>query len=72
MEETDHHLLVGKDAQDFARKMGFKIEEGLIRTAHASCGSNGSAAPTPQHYLDPKKRGDVGYQRGAPDGRAKG
>ena len=29
-EETDHHLLVGKGAQEFARSMGFKIEEGLI------------------------------------------
>src|SRR5437773_7532247 len=25
--ETDHHLLVGKGAQDFARSMGIKIEE---------------------------------------------
>src|SRR6266446_750957 len=26
MDETDHHLLVGKGAQDFARSMGFTIE----------------------------------------------
>ena len=26
---TDHHLLVGQGAQDFARGMGFKIEEDL-------------------------------------------
>src|SRR5207247_3064851 len=26
MDETDHHLLVGKDAQRFAKNMGFKIE----------------------------------------------
>src|SRR5688572_29771464 len=25
MDETDHHLLVGKDAQTFARQMGFTI-----------------------------------------------
>src|SRR5215471_7863179 len=25
MQETDHHLLVGKGAQDFARSMGFEI-----------------------------------------------
>ena len=30
MTETDNHLLVGKGAQDFARLMGFKIEENLI------------------------------------------
>ena len=29
MEQTDHHLLVGKGAQNFARNMGFKIEEDL-------------------------------------------
>ncbi len=29
MEVTDHHLLVGKGAQDFARNMGFKIEDDL-------------------------------------------
>ncbi len=29
MEKTDHHLLVGKDAQDFARGHGFEIEADL-------------------------------------------
>ena len=29
LETTDHHLLVGKGAQDFARSMGFKIEDDL-------------------------------------------
>ena len=29
MESTDHHLLVGKGAQDFARNMGFTIEADL-------------------------------------------
>ena len=29
MEETDHHLIVGKGAQEFARNMGFKIEDDL-------------------------------------------
>src|SRR5438105_12258960 len=32
-DETDHHLLVGKGAQDFARAMGVKIEE----IGRASC-----------------------------------
>src|ERR1044072_5672056 len=27
MDYTDHHLIVGKGAQDFARNMGFKIED---------------------------------------------
>jgi N4-(beta-N-acetylglucosaminyl)-L-asparaginase len=29
MDETDHVLLVGKDAQNFAREMGFTIEDDL-------------------------------------------
>ncbi len=29
LSDTDHHLLVGKDAQTFARNMGFKIEPDL-------------------------------------------
>src|SRR5262249_60701662 len=29
MEFTDHHLIVGKGAQTFARDMGFKIEDDL-------------------------------------------
>src|SRR5262249_20947717 len=29
MNETDHHLLVGKGAQEFARGMGFTIEDDL-------------------------------------------
>src|SRR5205823_13381763 len=29
MEQTDHHLIVGKGAQDFARGLGFKIEDDL-------------------------------------------
>ncbi|NIW35601.1 MAG: asparaginase, partial [Gemmatimonadetes bacterium] len=28
-ELTDHHLLVGKGAQDFARALGFEIEDDL-------------------------------------------
>ena len=29
LEQTDHHLLVGQGAQDFARNMGFTIEDDL-------------------------------------------
>src|SRR3954470_10901498 len=29
MDLTDHHLLVGKGAQEFARSMGFKVEDDL-------------------------------------------
>ena len=29
LEQTDHHLLCGKGAQDFARNLGFRIETDL-------------------------------------------
>ena len=29
MDQTDHHLIVGRDAQEFARQMGFTIEDDL-------------------------------------------
>ena len=46
MEKTDHHLLVGKDAQTFARNLGFEILPDLNtpELARAS-GSSGSSAP---------------------------
>ena len=34
LEQTDHHLIVGKDAQAFARGLGFKIEDDL-NTEHS-------------------------------------
>ncbi|HWW73781.1 MAG TPA: isoaspartyl peptidase/L-asparaginase, partial [Pyrinomonadaceae bacterium] len=34
METTDHHLIVGRGAQEFARGMGFKIEDDL-NTEHS-------------------------------------
>ena len=42
MDQTDHHLLVGKGAQDFARAMGFKIEDDLNTETRAPRGSSGS------------------------------
>ena len=48
MEDTDHHLIVGQDAQRFARVMGFK-ESRTISTPSvrgAKRHSGGSAAPT--------------------------
>ena len=57
MEQTDHHLIVGKGAQDFARNMGFKIEADLEhRDARAPRGSSGSARPIRCTTSDPIKR----------------
>ena len=60
LETTDHHLLVGKDAQRFARCMGSTSRTTSTRRIRGSCGSSGSAAPIREHYLDPAKRADAG------------
>jgi N4-(beta-N-acetylglucosaminyl)-L-asparaginase len=64
MDQTDHLLLVGKDAQDFARKMGFKVEEGLIGDRARELWLEWKRRTDPEHYLDPKKRADLGYKTG--------
>jgi N4-(beta-N-acetylglucosaminyl)-L-asparaginase len=63
-EETDHHLLVGKGAQDFARGMGIKIEEGLINETARTQWLEWKRRTDPLHYLDPKKRAQAWYDAG--------
>ena len=62
MENTDHMLLVGKGAQDFARLMGFKIEDDLNTPHSRSLYLEWKRRSDPEHYLDPKKREEVGHQ----------
>jgi N4-(beta-N-acetylglucosaminyl)-L-asparaginase len=64
MEGTDHHLLVGKGAQDFARLIGFKIEDDLNTPKSRALWLEWKRRSDPQHYLDPKRRGEAGYQAG--------
>src|SRR5437899_3726126 len=63
-DETDHHLLVGKGAQDFARSMGIKIEEGLINDTARKQWLEWKRRTDPLHYLDPKKRSQAWYDVG--------
>jgi len=56
MQETDHHLLVGKGAQDFARGMGFKIEDDLNTDRSRKTWLEWKRRSDPLHYLDPIKR----------------
>jgi N4-(beta-N-acetylglucosaminyl)-L-asparaginase len=63
-EQTDHHLLVGKGAQDFARAMGFKIEEGLINDNARKQWLEWKRRTDPLHYLDPQKRAQAWYDAG--------
>jgi N4-(beta-N-acetylglucosaminyl)-L-asparaginase len=61
MDTTDHHLLVGKGAQDFARNMGFKIEDDLNTEKSRSLWLEWKRRVDPEHYLDPKKRTAAAY-----------
>jgi N4-(beta-N-acetylglucosaminyl)-L-asparaginase len=56
MDETDHHLIVGRDAQRFARSMGFKIEEDLNTERSRAAWLEWKRRTDPVHYLDPIKR----------------
>jgi N4-(beta-N-acetylglucosaminyl)-L-asparaginase len=59
MAETDHLLLVGKGAQDFAREVGFTIEADLNTPRSRQLWLEWKRRTDPEHYLDPKKRGEV-------------
>jgi len=56
MQETDHHLIVGKGAQEFARSMGFKIEDDLNTETSRKTWLEWKRRIDPLHYLDPIKR----------------
>ena len=64
MEYTDHHLLVGEGAQNFARNLGFEVEDDLNTEASRALWLEWKRRIDPRHYLDPKKRFDAGYEAG--------
>lgn len=55
-QHTDHHLLVGRGAQDFARAMGFTIEPDLNTETSRQQWLEWKRRVDPAHYLDPKRR----------------
>jgi N4-(beta-N-acetylglucosaminyl)-L-asparaginase len=59
LEQTDHHLLVGHGAQDFARKLGFKVEEDLNTDNSRRKWLEWKRRLDPGHYLDPAKRSEA-------------
>jgi N4-(beta-N-acetylglucosaminyl)-L-asparaginase len=61
---TDHHLLVGKGAQDFARQLGFTIEDDLNTERSRQLWLEWKRRVDPEHYLDPIKRGEEGLRVG--------
>ncbi len=64
MEQTDHHLLVGKGAQHFARNLGFNIEDDLNTERSRRLWLEWKRRIDPAHYLDPTKRMQAGLEAG--------
>jgi len=64
MQETDHHLLVGRDAQAFARQMGFAIEADLNTDNSRRKWLEWKRRVDPEHYLDPAQRARAGLEAG--------
>jgi N4-(beta-N-acetylglucosaminyl)-L-asparaginase len=60
MDYTDHHLLVGRGAQEFARGMGFAIENDLNTPNSRQKWLEWKRRTDPSHYLDPKTRAEAG------------
>ena len=55
-DKTDHHLLVGQGAQDFARKLGFEILPDLNTEASRKAWFEWKRRTDPLHYLKPEDR----------------
>ena len=60
MQHTDHHLLVGAGARDFARQMGFAIEDDLNTERSRAKWLEWKRRVDPGHWLDPATRGAAG------------
>ncbi|MDA0329280.1 MAG: isoaspartyl peptidase/L-asparaginase [Gemmatimonadetes bacterium] len=55
-ELTDHHLLVGEGAREFARALGFEIEADLNTEASRRLWLEWRRRVDPGHWLDPQER----------------
>ncbi len=55
MEHTDHHLLVGAGAQEFARMMGFEIEDDLNTDRSRELWLEWKRRIDPGHFPDPRR-----------------
>ena len=74
MDYTDHHLLVGAGAQEFARMMGFEIEDDLNTDRSRELWLEWKRRIDPGHFPDPRRGRpggpgsgagfDAGYQAG--------
>src|SRR5262245_2164079 len=64
MDLTDHHLIVGKGAQDFARATGFKIEDDLNSPESRRLWLEWKRRVDAEHWLDPNRRGQASLEAG--------
>lgn len=64
MENTDHHLLVGRDAQRFARQMGFTIEDDLNTPESRRLWLEWKRRTDPTRYPSPEQRARAGHEVG--------
>src|SRR5215472_15556719 len=64
MEDTDHLLLVGQGAQQFARSMGFKIEADLNTEKSRKLWLEWKRRTDPEHYPNPKDRAQAWRRAG--------
>ena len=55
-ELTDHHLIVGRGAQEFARALGFEIHDDLNTEASRALWLEWRRRVDPGHWLDPEER----------------
>jgi N4-(beta-N-acetylglucosaminyl)-L-asparaginase len=62
MDNTDNHLLVGKDAQTFARNMGFNIEADLNTEKSRRLWLQWKRRTDSEHFPDPKSRAQAGLK----------
>lgn len=64
LENTDHHLLVGRDAQAFAKQMGFTIEADLNTETSRRLWLDWKRRMDREHWLDPRQRAAAGHAAG--------
>jgi N4-(beta-N-acetylglucosaminyl)-L-asparaginase len=56
MELTDHHLLAGEGAREFARQLGMTVEEDLNTERSRALWLEWRRRVDPDHFLDPEER----------------
>ncbi len=64
MQQTDHHLIVGKGAQTLARQLGFPIEDDLNTETSRRLWLEWKRRIDPEHFLTPEDRARAGFEAG--------